>query len=49
LDIGDALLGHGRKSVGDNYGEFQVPALKRELEKIPTLEPNNSLGGKIGC
>ena len=37
-DIGNALVGHGRKSVGDAYGEFQVVALKRELEKIPPLE-----------
>ena len=32
LDVGDALVGHGKKSVGDGYGEFPVSALKRELE-----------------
>lgn len=37
-DIGDALVGHGKKSVGDGYGEFQVAALKREIEKIPRLK-----------
>ena len=37
-DIGDALVGHGKRSVGDAYGEFQVRALKRELEKIPALQ-----------
>jgi len=37
-DIGDALVGHGKRSVGDAYGEFQITALKRELEKIPMLE-----------
>ena len=36
-DIGDALVGHGKRTVGDGYGEFPVPALKREMEKIPTL------------
>jgi integrase len=36
-DIGDALVGHGKRSVGDAYGEFQIVALKRELEKIPAI------------
>lgn len=37
LDIGDALVGHGHRSVGDGYGEFPIAALQRELEKIPAL------------
>lgn len=36
-DIGDALVGHGKRGVGDAYGEFQIVALKRELEKIPAI------------
>lgn len=36
-DIADALTGHRRATVGDSYGEFPVVALKRELEKIPSL------------
>jgi integrase len=37
-DIEDALVGHAPDNVGDEYGEFQVLALKRELEKIPALK-----------
>jgi integrase len=33
--IVDAITGHGKKSVGDTYGEFEMSALLRELEKIP--------------
>lgn len=36
-DIGDALVGHGKRTVGDGYGEFPIAALKREIEKIPVL------------
>ena len=36
-DIENALVGHAPDKVGDEYGEFQIVALKRELEKIPTL------------
>lgn len=35
-DIGDAIVGHGKQSVGDGYGEFPMPAMKREIEKIPS-------------
>lgn len=31
----DAITGHGRKSVGDAYGHFEMTALLRELKKIP--------------
>ncbi len=31
----DAITGHGRKSVGDAYGDFEMTALLRELKKIP--------------
>jgi len=34
-DILEAITGHGRKTVADNYGEFPVQALYRELSKIP--------------
>jgi hypothetical protein len=37
-DIGNALVGHGKKTVGDGYGEFPVAALKREIEKLPSLK-----------
>jgi integrase len=36
-DIVNAITGHGRQSVADAYGEFEVSALKRELQKIPTF------------
>ena len=36
-DIVNALTGHGSKTVADNYGEFELAALARELEKIPCL------------
>jgi integrase len=36
-DIVDAIVGHGKRSVGDAYGEFPVTALKREIEKIPAI------------
>lgn len=35
-DIVDAITGHSRKSVADSYGEFEMSALQRELEKIPS-------------
>lgn len=38
LDIVNAITGHGRKTVADAYGEFPLPALARELAKIPILE-----------
>jgi integrase len=31
----DAITGHGRRSVGDAYGHFEMTALLRELKKIP--------------
>ena len=37
-DAVDAITGHARKSVGDQYGEFEVEALLRELSKLPPIE-----------
>lgn len=37
-DIGNAITGHGRRTVADTYGEFPMEALLRELKKIPTLQ-----------
>ena len=37
-DIVDAITGHGRKTVADSYGEFELAALAREIEKIPCLQ-----------
>jgi integrase len=34
-DIVDVIVGHGKKSVGDAYGDFPTESLRRELEKIP--------------
>lgn len=36
-DAVDAIVGHARRSVGDQYGEFEVAGLNRELSKIPPL------------
>lgn len=36
-DVTDAITGHAHRSVGDQYGEYDVRAMKRELEKIPHL------------
>ncbi|MET7244432.1 site-specific integrase [Methylobacterium sp. EM32] len=36
-DVTDASTGHAHRSVGDGYGEYDVRAMKREIEKIPTL------------
>ncbi|MDR3471653.1 MAG: site-specific integrase, partial [Devosia sp.] len=33
-DISNAITGHGKRSVADSYGEYQMAALLRELEKI---------------
>jgi integrase len=38
LDLVDAMTGHARRTVADTYGEFPMPALYRELTKIPALE-----------
>ncbi|GMA76579.1 hypothetical protein GCM10025880_29960 [Methylorubrum aminovorans] len=35
-DVTDAITGHAHRSVGDQYGEYDVRAMKRELEKIPS-------------
>jgi integrase len=40
IDILDAITGHQRKTVADNYGEFPLEALQRELTKIPTVRIN---------
>jgi integrase len=37
-DVVDAIVGHGRKTVADSYGEFPMEALHRELAKIPVLK-----------
>ena len=34
-DISNALSGHGAKDVADLYGEFEIAALARELNKLP--------------
>ncbi|MGU3666164.1 DUF6538 domain-containing protein [Methylobacterium sp. A49B] len=36
-DVTRALMGHTGKSVADNYGEYEVATLHRELLKVPTL------------
>ena len=36
-DVTDAITGHAPRSVGDQYGDYDVRAMKRELEKIPHL------------
>ncbi|WP_244480628.1 DUF6538 domain-containing protein [Methylobacterium sp. Leaf399] len=33
----DAIIGHSHRSIGDQYGEYDVSAMKRELEKIPAV------------
>jgi hypothetical protein len=42
-DLIDAITGHRKRTVADGYGEFQMPALKRELDKIPVLSLETSL------
>ncbi|MEA1831277.1 site-specific integrase [Methylobacterium durans] len=37
-DIADAITGHAHSSVGDRYGEYEVRAMKREIEKIPPVK-----------
>lgn len=37
LDNVNAITGHGRKDVAAHYGEYEMRALLRELEKIPDL------------
>lgn len=36
-DLTDAITGHAHRSIGDGYGEYEIGAMKRELEKIPSL------------
>jgi integrase len=36
-DVADAITGHGRRSIGDTYGEYEIAAMQREIEKIPGL------------
>ncbi|TXN74261.1 site-specific integrase [Methylobacterium sp. WL8] len=36
-DIADAITGHSHRSVGDRYGEYDLSAMKRELEKLPGI------------
>ena len=36
-DIADAITGHSPRSEGDRYGEYPILAMKREIEKIPTV------------
>jgi len=36
-DLVDAITGHGRRTVADSYGEYEMSALYRELMKIPVL------------
>ncbi len=37
LDIVDAMVGHAPNKVGDRYGAHPVSAMRREMEKIPSL------------
>ncbi|MDB5539676.1 MAG: integrase domain protein [Devosia sp.] len=34
-DLVDAITGHERESVADQYGEYEISALARELAKLP--------------
>ncbi|WP_246689584.1 site-specific integrase [Methylobacterium sp. WL116] len=36
-DIADAITGHSHRSIGDNYGDYPIMAMERELQKIPAL------------
>lgn len=36
-DVTDAITGNAHRSVGDGYGEYDVRAMKREIDKIPSL------------
>lgn len=36
-DLVNAITGHGKRTVADSYGEFEMVALHRELMKIPAL------------
>ena len=36
-NITDAITGHSHRSIGDQYGEYDVLAMMRELEKIPSV------------
>lgn len=40
-DLVDAITGHGKRTVADSYGEFEMVALHRELMKIPALALGN--------
>ena len=37
-DMLDVLTGHAPRTVADGYGEYPMPALLRELSKIPSIE-----------
>ncbi|MDR7037774.1 integrase [Methylobacterium sp. BE186] len=41
-DIVNAITGHGTRTVADQYGEFEMAALHRELMKIPALVSSSS-------
>lgn len=41
-DLTDAITGHAHRSVGAAYGEYEISAMKRELEKIPLLRSESS-------
>ena len=45
-DLTDAITGHAHRSVGDGYGEYEIGAMARELEKIPPLSMKASLPSK---
>jgi len=38
-DISNAITGHGKRSVADSYGEYQMAALLRELDKLNSRRP----------
>ena len=37
-DIVNAITGHGRRSVADAYGEYEIATLQRELNKISVVK-----------
>ena len=46
-DIVDSITGHGKRNVGDAYGEYEVSAMLRELAKIPAIETTMNSNRRI--
>lgn len=38
----DAICGHSMPTQGRHYGEFEPPALLREIKKLPSIDPRKS-------